>query len=133
VTTDPAIAALRSTLSAHPDDHGARARLAVLLFEAGRAQEALAEATVVLGARPADVPMLRLAAAAAAALGAEQQAGAYRRLADAIGDEPLVPESAEAPDAVQVPEVPDSPADLLEQWATSEPIPEREVSPPGDE
>jgi AAA+ superfamily predicted ATPase len=137
---DPVIDALRATLTADPDNHDVRAHLAQLLLDAGRPEEALTEATTVLAARPADVPVLRVAAAAATATGHGDRAAAYRRLADALGDEPLTPaptddgasppapvEDEDEDDAAFAMSVPDTAAELLADWEGSDAFAEPEL------
>ncbi|WP_240978289.1 ATP-binding protein [Knoellia koreensis] len=140
---DPVIEALRASLTADPDNHDVRAHLARLLLDSGRPDEALAEATTVLAARPADVPVLRVAAAAATATGHGDRAAAYRRLADALGDEPLAPEPVsgesdaghatgdDSPPREDGPAyamaVPDTAAELLADWADADALAEPEL------
>jgi AAA+ superfamily predicted ATPase len=137
---DPVIDALRATLTADPDNHDVRAHLAQLLLDAGRPEEALTEATTVLAARPADVPVLRVAAAAATATGHGDRAAAYGRLADALGDEPLTPaptddvasppapvEDEDEDDAAFAMSVPDTAAELLADWEGSDAFAEPEL------
>lgn len=84
---DRVIEALRESLSADPSNHAVRAHLAQLLLDAGRAAEALDEATTVLASVPDDVAALRTAAAAATAAGDHSRASAFARLADALAPE----------------------------------------------
>ncbi|MFD1149904.1 tetratricopeptide repeat protein, partial [Saccharothrix hoggarensis] len=68
MTHDPVIEALLGALTADPGNHPVRAHVARLLLDAGRPDEALANATTVLAAAPDHVEALRTAAAAARAL-----------------------------------------------------------------
>lgn len=95
-------------------------------MEAGRPDEALVEATTVLATRPDDLPMLRVATAAADLIG-DDRAAAYRRLLTAFGDEPTPPPPAAAPPVQPTAEpmrlgagVPDTADELLRGWDDSD-------------
>jgi SpoVK/Ycf46/Vps4 family AAA+-type ATPase len=136
--THPVIDALLVALTADPTNHAVRAHVATLLAEAGRPDEALTHATAVLAAVPDHVEALRAAAGAARALGDETKAASYDRLADALApvDPPTTPTTpagaaatpspaplADAPHTAAA-AIPDTAAEILEQWSDSEPVAE---------
>jgi len=119
VASDSVIAALRTALSASPDDRGLRAHLARVLLDDGRPQEALDEVAVLLGQVPDDVVALRLAADACEADGETARAMAYRRIADGL--ETPLEEPGEGPDQDELQlEVPDTADALLAGWSDSQ-------------
>lgn len=141
MTHDPVIEALLGALTADPANHPVRAHVARLLLDAGRPDEALANATAVLGAVPDHVEALRTAAAAAGALGDEAKAASYGRLADAL--DPADPPTAATPETPQpatptpvaptpaavaphtaASAVPDTADEIFRQWSESEPVAE---------
>ncbi|WP_447007155.1 AAA family ATPase [Saccharothrix isguenensis] len=136
---DPVIEALLGALTADPANHPVRVHVARLLLDAGRPDEALANATTVLAAVPDHVEALRTAAEAARALGDEAKATSYGRLADALdpatppADPPAAPamsKPAEPKPAEPVSPhspataIPDTADEILRQWSDSEPVPE---------
>jgi len=76
--------ALRAAVERSPDDGALRTHLADVLLASGDAPAARDELEVVLKTTPDSVEALRLAAVAADALGDEQAANGYRRLAGAL-------------------------------------------------
>ena len=134
---DPVIEALRASLATDPDNHPVRAHLAGVLLDEGRSSEALVEAAVVLAARPDDVGVLRIAAAAARDCGDEARGTAYQRLADALdpaepparATEPPAPPTARpsGDDDAFAMAVPDTADELLEGWNDSDPLSEPEL------
>jgi SpoVK/Ycf46/Vps4 family AAA+-type ATPase len=123
VTHDPVIQALLGTLAAEPDNHPVRIHVAQLLLDAGRAEDALTHATVVLGAAPDNLAALRIAASAAGVSGDEAKAASYARLADALDPDPVQP----SPAALRASAVPDTADEILEQWTGSEPAAEPDI------
>ncbi|WP_091457187.1 ATP-binding protein [Actinokineospora iranica] len=121
MTHDPVIEALLGVLASDADNHPVRVHLATLLLDADRPADALAQATAVLTAQPDNVDALRVAAAAAEAVGDEAKATAYGRLAAALAPPPAAPASASAS------AVPDTADEILERWTTSEPVVESGV------
>lgn len=117
VTHDPVIEALLGALAGDEGNHPVRVHLATLLVDAGRPAEALDQAAIVLAAQPDHVEALRVAAAAARAVGDEAKATAYARLATAL-------DPATAPPA---PAVPDTADEILERWSTSDPVVEPDI------
>jgi SpoVK/Ycf46/Vps4 family AAA+-type ATPase len=89
MSVNPALLlALEDALAAAPDDVVLRARYAALLNDAGRPADALSHAQQALGRSPDDAGALHAAADAAALLGDEERAAAYRRLLDARAPRP---------------------------------------------
>lgn len=123
VTVDRVIEALRDSLEADPANHAVRAHLAHLLLDASRPGEALADAVLVLAAEPDNVPVLRIAAAAAGAVGEDSRATAYTRLADALAP----PDPQQPPAPAYAGAVPDTAEELLESWHDSEALVEPEL------
>ncbi|MBC6445741.1 ATP-binding protein [Actinokineospora xionganensis] len=117
MTHDPVIEALLGALAGDEGNHPVRVHLATLLVDAGRPAEALDQAAIVLAAQPDHVEALRVAAAAARAVGDEAKATAYARLATAL-------DPATAPPA---PAVPDTADEILERWSTSDPVVEPDI------
>jgi len=132
---DPSvIQALESALAAAPENDALRLHLAELLVQAGRPDDALTHAVRIIGNNPADVSALRLGAAAALALGMDEQAGNYRRLADAMSDAPppsaVINSASEGhgritPDGQEY--APDTADELLRRWGDSVPPSEPEI------
>ncbi|RKT69046.1 ATPase family protein associated with various cellular activities (AAA) [Saccharothrix variisporea] len=121
------IQALLGALTAEPDNHAVRAHVARLLLDAGRPDEALDQATTVLAAVPDHVDALRVASAAARAVGDDAKAVSYGRLADALSPPP-----ASAPPApIRASAVPDTADEILQQWADEEAVTEPPVGPTG--
>lgn len=78
------ISGLEQAVTAAPENTSLRLHLAELLLKSGRAGDALAQAVAVLAQTPDDGAALSLAAEAAEATGAAEQAAAYRRMAAAL-------------------------------------------------
>ncbi len=76
--------AIAAAVAANPENSQLRLHLAELLLSGSRATEALQQCQAVLDAEPDDLKALRLAASAAKALGDEQKAARFQRLADAL-------------------------------------------------
>jgi len=76
--------AIAAAVLASPDNTQLRLHLAELLLGNDRASEALQHSLAVLDAAPDDLVALHLAARAAKALGDEQKATRFQRLADAL-------------------------------------------------
>ncbi|WP_091368366.1 ATP-binding protein [Actinokineospora alba] len=112
MTHDPVIEALLGALAGDAGNHPVRVHLANLLLEAGRTAEALEQATTVLAAQPDNVEALRVAATAARAVGDEAKATAYARLATALDPAAAVPDTAD---------------EILDRWATSDPVVEPDI------
>ncbi|WP_183320977.1 ATP-binding protein [Flexivirga oryzae] len=130
---DPVIEALRATLAADPQNHAVRSHLAKVLLDDGQPMEALTEAATVLAATPADVPMLRLATAAADAAGEVERAAGYRRLADALdppaegpgpAETPESPAPATAPGPATPAVVPDTADEIIDGWDDTDAVAE---------
>lgn len=88
-----AVAALEQVLAADPGNVALRLHLASLLLEGGDPERALTHCQTALTSAPSDLPALRLAVRIARALGNNQLADGYERLAAALGD----PSPAPAP------------------------------------
>ncbi|WP_407569417.1 ATP-binding protein [Deinococcus altitudinis] len=84
MVSDSVISALQAASRLDPDNADLHLHLADLLFQAGRAAEALAEARQVLFTQPDRLEALRLAAWAAEEAGDPQAAARYHRLNDAL-------------------------------------------------
>ncbi|RNI22889.1 ATP-binding protein [Flexivirga caeni] len=125
MSTEPVIDALRAALAADQHNHAVRTHLAQLLLDAGRAAEALTEATTVLAARPDDVGALRIAATAAQASGDDARAAAYGRMADALEPRPAGTDQPAAPAPALA--VPDTADELIGDWQDSAALEEPEI------
>jgi len=84
MVSDSVISALQAASRLDPDNADLHLHLADLLFQAGRAAEALAEARQVLFTQPDRLEALRLAAWAAEEAGDPASAARYHRLNDAL-------------------------------------------------
>lgn len=82
---DPRVQALRAALEAAPDDADLRLLLARRLAAEERADEALEQARLLLATDPANISVLRLAAASAQKAGMTDAAVGYRRLISSLG------------------------------------------------
>jgi ATP-dependent 26S proteasome regulatory subunit len=81
---DSVIAALLAAVAADPSNLAVRRHLAELCLAAGRYQDAWGQATVGLEQSPADVGLLRVAAASGPHCGEPDRAAAYKTLLDAL-------------------------------------------------
>jgi AAA+ superfamily predicted ATPase len=126
VTHDPVIETLLGALAADPGNHPVRVHLAQLLVDAGSAADALTQATIVLVAEPDNLAALRVAAAAARAVGDVPKATSYTRLADA-----LAPAGGDRPAALGAAGVPDTADEIFEQWTASEAPAEADIGAMG--
>jgi SpoVK/Ycf46/Vps4 family AAA+-type ATPase len=124
------IIALEAAVTSDPSNHALRVHLASLLLDAERDSDALAHATAVLQQQPDNIPALRIAAAAADAVGEHDRADGYRRLATALEGPP--PPAAAQPTTPQPvttdpDQVPDTADELVQRWRDSRPLPEPEI------
>jgi SpoVK/Ycf46/Vps4 family AAA+-type ATPase len=122
VAGDPSVIdAIAKAVDADPGNPALRIHLAGLLQGVGRSTEALTHAAAALAVVPDDLDALRVAVAAADAVGESALADGYRRLLVALGGaEPAPPVAGRS-------EVPDTADGLLERWAESDALTEVEI------
>ena len=118
------IAGLESVVAGDPENVPIRLHLAELLLGHGEHDRALAHAVVVLSSLPDHAKAARLAADCADRLG-DARAASYRRLADALLDQPesistaheVMPGAQQERPPQSEPAAPDSAQDLINGWA----------------
>jgi predicted Zn-dependent protease len=119
VAVDPeVISALEAAVISDPSNHALRVHLAGLLRDADRDSDALAHATAVLQQQPDNIPALRIAAAAADAVGEHDRADGYRRLTAALAGSPPAAAQPSTPQPVTTgpDQVPDTADELVQRW-----------------
>ena len=123
---DPGTAALLDAVRRAPDDPDLRSLLCDRLLAAGRNEQALEQASIVLASAPDDVTALRVAATAVGHLGDLTRSLAYWRIHDALS-------SAEEPrsDTASSPGLLPNPPQVESSPSIPEPVPTGEASSAG--